>query len=88
MFIAILTLIFDESFPKSWIKVRHNKKSTSWITKGIGKSSKRKLYEEFLKNRTLEHEMNYKNHSKLFASVKRKSKFFLLQTTNPVPRRC
>ena len=48
-FIAILTSIYDEFFPKNQIKVRHNKNSTPWITKGIAKSSKRKqkLYKSF-----------------------------------------
>ena len=33
--------------------------------------------------------MNYKNYRRLFESVKPKSKkFFLLQTINPIPRRC
>ena len=55
--------VYDELFPKSRIKVRYNKNSATWITRGIAKSSKRKkrLYEKFLKNRTSENEMNYKN---------------------------
>ena len=55
-FIAIITAIHDEYFPKSRIKVM----STPWITRGISKSSKRKqkLYEKFLKNRTSDNEMN------------------------------
>ena len=59
-FIAIITAIYDEYFPKSRIKVMHNKNSTPWITRGISKSSKRKqkLYEKFLKNRTSDNEMN------------------------------
>ena len=58
-FIAILTSIYDEFFPKIWIKVRHNKSSTPWITRGIAKSKrKQKLYEKFLKNCTSEKEMN------------------------------
>ena len=59
-FIAILTSVYDEFFPKSGIKVRHNKNSTLWITRGIAKSSKRKqkLYEKFLKDRNSENELN------------------------------
>ena len=60
-FVAILTSIYEDFFsPKSQIKVRHNKNSTPWITRGIVKSSKltEKLYEKFLKNRTSENEMN------------------------------
>ena len=38
-FIAILTSVYDEFFPKCGIKVRHNKNSTPWITRSIAKSS-------------------------------------------------
>ena len=77
-FIAILTSIYHEFFPENRIVVRHNKKSTPWITRGIAKSSKcrQKLYEKFLINCTSENEMNYKNYRKLSESVKRKSKTF------------
>ena len=73
-FIAILASAYDKFLPKSWIKVRHNKNSTPWITRGIANSSKRKqkLYEKFLKNSTSENEMNYKNYRRLFESAKRK----------------
>ena len=73
---SILTSICDEFFPKNWIKVRHNRNSTPWITRDIAKSSKRKqkLYEKFLKNCTSENKRNYKNFKRLFESVKRKSK--------------
>ena len=52
------------------------KNSTPGITKGIARSSKhkQKLYEKFLKNRTLGNEMNYKTYRMLFEFVKRKSK--------------
>ena len=78
-FKAILTAVYDEFFPKSLIKVRHNKNSTLRITRHISKSSKhkQKLSEKFLKNRTLENEMNYKNYRRLFESVKQKSKKIL-----------
>ena len=83
-FIAILSSINDEFFPKSRIKVRHNKNTTPWITRGIAKSSKRKqkLYEKFLKKRTSKNEMNYKNYRRLFKSVKRKSKNNLFTLNN------
>ena len=41
-FIANLTTVYGEFFPKSRIKVRYNKNSTPWITRGIAKSPKRK----------------------------------------------
>ena len=50
-FIAIPTSIYADFFPKNWIKVRHNKNSTPWLTRSIAKSrGKQKLYEKFLKN--------------------------------------
>ena len=74
--IAILTSVHDDFFPKNRIKVRHNKTSTLWITRGIAKSSKhkQKLSEKFPKNHTSGNEMNYKNYRRLIESVKRKSK--------------
>ena len=68
--------IYNDFFPQGRIRPRHSKNSTLWISRGIGKSPKRKqkLYEKFLKNRTSENEMNSKNYRKLFESVKRKSK--------------
>ena len=64
-FIVILASIYYEFFPKS--QIRHDKNSTSWITRGIAKSSKhqQKLYKKFLKNRTLENEMSYENYLNL-----------------------
>ena len=46
------------------------------ITKGILKSSKTKqtLYDKFLKSKTYEHEMSYKNYRKLFESIKQSAK--------------
>ena len=76
-FIAILTSVYNEFFPKSLRhKVRHNKSSTPWISRGIAKSSKRKqkLYKTFLKNCISENEMSYKNYRRLVEFVKRKSK--------------
>ena len=47
-----------------------------WITKGILKSSKTKqrLYDKFLKSKTYEHEISYKNYRKLFESIKQRAK--------------
>ena len=46
------------------------------MTKGSVKSSKKKqrLYENFLKNRNPEKELNYKQYKILFGSLKKKSK--------------
>ena len=50
--------------------------NSPWITKGIKKSSKRKLrlYEKFLKNRTEKHELACKTYKMLFESIKKQSK--------------
>ena len=47
-----------------------------WVIKGIVKSSKKKqkLYEKYLKQRTLENEKNYENYKSLFESIKKNSK--------------
>ena len=46
------------------------------ITRGIAKSSKRKqkLYEKFLKNRSIQNEKIYKDYRKLFETITMKSK--------------
>ena len=53
-FLDIFTDIYDNSFPKSEVKVKFKSDQSPWITKGIAKSSKKKqrLYKIFLKNRT------------------------------------
>ena len=53
-FIETITQIYNDSFPKTKLKIKLNKiyyKANPWITKGIAKSSKRKqkFYEKFLK---------------------------------------
>ena len=50
------------------------------MTKGLLKSSKKKqrLYENFLKNRNLVNELNYKQYKTLFKFLKKKSRKKLL----------
>ena len=62
--------------PKTKFKIKSNNKANPWITKGILKSSKpkQKLYEEFLKNRSIQNEKIYKNYRKLFEKIIMKSK--------------
>ena len=57
-FLDIFIDIYDNSFPKSEVKVKFKSGQSPWITKGIAKSSKKKqrLYEKFLKNRTPQNE--------------------------------
>ena len=47
-----------------------------WKTKGIHKSSKTKqrLYDKFLKSKTDEHKISYKNYRKLFESIIQRAK--------------
>ena len=63
-------------FEKFMVMVKSKTLKNLWITKGILKSSKTKqrLYDKFLKPKTFEHEISYKNYSKLFESIKRRAK--------------
>ena len=58
------------------IKLKQKKHFTPWITRGIKKSSKRKqkIYEKFLKHKTVLNKEKYKSCKNLFESIKRKSK--------------
>ena len=75
-FFNIVDLLYDECFPVAKIRLKQKKHFTPWITKGIKKSSKRKqkLYEKFLKQRTILNEEKYKAYKNLFESIKRTSK--------------
>ena len=75
-FIETITQIYDDCLPKTKFKIKSNNKANPWITKGILKSSKpkQKLYEEFLKNRSIQNEKIYKNYRKLFETITTKSK--------------
>ena len=69
--------IFDNFFPKSVkVKVKFKSDQSPWITEDIVKSSKKKqrLYEKFLKNRTLQNEETYKTYKNLFETIKKRSK--------------
>ena len=69
--------IYDDCFPKAKFKIKSNNKANPWITKGMAKSSKRKqkLYEKFLKNRSIQNEKIYNNYGKLFETITMKSKW-------------
>ena len=75
-FLDIFIDIYDNSFPKSEVKVKFKSDQSHWITKGIAKSSKKKqrLYEKFLKNRTPQKEEIYKTYKRLFETIKKRSK--------------
>ena len=70
-FIKTITQVYDDCFPKTKFKIKSNNKANPWITKGIAKSSKRKqkLYEKFLKNRSIQNEKIYKDNRKLFETI-------------------
>ena len=75
-FFNIIDSLYDECFPVVKIRLKQKKHFTPWITRSIKKSSKRKqkLYEKFLKHRTILNEEKYKAYKNLFESIKRKSK--------------
>ena len=73
-FLRIFLDLYNEAFLKQKIKIKRKSFNSPWMTKGLVKSSKKKqrLYENFLKNRDPEKELNYKK--TLFESLKKKSK--------------
>ena len=68
--------LYDKIFEKFTVTVKSETLKNPWITKGILKSSKTKqrLYDKFLKSKTYEHEISYKNYRKLFESIKQRAK--------------
>ena len=67
-FLNKFTCLYDKVFEKFPVTVKSKTLKNLWITKGILKSSKTKqrLYDKFLKSKTYEHEISYKNYRKLF----------------------
>ena len=76
IFLNVFSDLYDIAFPKKEIEIKTKLLNTPWITKGLRKSSKRKqrLYEKFLKNRTLENEKTYKTYKNLFEKIKKHAK--------------
>ena len=68
--------LYDVAFPETKIEIKAKNLLSSWLTKGLRKSSKRKqkLYEKFLKKRNLANEMAYKSYKNLFEKLKKSSK--------------
>ena len=75
-FIETIPQIYDYCFPKTKFKIKSNNKVNPWITKGFEKSSKykQKLYEKFLKHRSIQNEKIYKDYRKLFEKMIMQSK--------------
>ena len=71
-FLTKFSDLYNIYFPTKIIKVKNKYLNSTWITKGIKKSSKRKqrLYEKFFKNCTEKHELAYKTYKRLFESIK------------------
>ena len=67
-FLKIFSYLYDIAFPNKEIEIKTKHLGTPWIAKGLQKSSKRKqrLYEKFLKRRTIENENHYKTYKNLF----------------------
>ena len=63
-FLIIFLGLYNEVFPKQKTKNRRQSFNSPLMTKGLRKSSKKKrrLYEQFLKNRNPEKELNYKQY--------------------------
>ena len=76
VFLSKFTSLYDKVFEKYVVTVKSKTLKNPWITKGILKSSKTKqrLYDKFLKSKTYEHEISYKNYRKLFESIKQRTK--------------
>ena len=94
-FSNIIDSVYDECLPVAKIRLKQKKHFTPWITRGIKKSFKRKqkLYQKFLKHRTILNEEKYKAYKNLFESIKRESKksYFsnkLLQYKNNMKKTC
>ena len=55
-FLRIFLGLYNDTFPKQKIKIKRKSFNSPWMTKGLVKSSKKKLrlYEKFFKNRNPE----------------------------------
>ena len=76
-FFDIFFKTYEKYFPKQVrSKVKAKTNQSPWITKGIRKSSKKKLklYERFLKKHTPQNEQQYKNYKNIFETIKKKAK--------------
>ena len=76
IFIEKFTKIYNQAFPLQKIKIKWKSLVSTWITKGIRKSSRKKqrLHEKFLKHKTTKMLETYKNYKNLFEKIKKCSK--------------
>ena len=72
-FLKIFSDLYDIAFPNKEIEIKTKHLGTPWITKGLQKCSKRKqrLYEKFLKRRTIENENHYETYTNLLEKIKK-----------------
>ena len=73
-FLQIFSTIYEKHFPVKTIYIKTKNILSPWITKGLIKSSKQKLYIKFLKKRNDINENNYKSYKTLFEKIKHNSK--------------
>ena len=76
LFLNLFLNCYEKAFPIIKLKIKTKTFLSPWMTKGILKSSKKKqkLYEKFLKHRTVGNLEKYKNYKNLFEMIKRRSK--------------
>ena len=75
-FLKTLTDIYDANFTIREYILKDKDIKSPWISKGLKKFSKTKqrLYNKFLKTKTLEDESKYKNYKSLFEKLRKKAK--------------
>jgi hypothetical protein len=76
LFIRLFYKQYEKAFPKIK-KIIHSKNLRNpWMTKGLKKSSrkKQKLYDNYLKNKTLNNEIKYKKYKNSFEKLKKQAK--------------
>ena len=76
LYILLLTDIYDANFAMRECILKDKHIKSSWTSKALKKSSKKKqkLYIKFLKTKTLEDEFKYKNYKSLFEKLRKKGK--------------
>ena len=76
LFSNILNKLYEKYFPYKEYYLRPKDLKSPWITIGLRKSSKQKqrLYEKFLKKRTVKREAEYKDYKHLFEKIKKNAK--------------
>ena len=81
MFLQKVKVLYDQYFPKQFIKIKEKDLRSPWITRGIKKSSKRKqkLYNKFLKNRNNKDEYEYKNYKNYLNPLKNERNGIIFQ---------